>query len=288
VAHDGRDFVFHVHIPASVDVHAPAPVVLFFHGGGGSADGQELVVQLIPFADAHGFVLVRGEGFATPGGNGEVWNAGSCCAAAADNALAIDHVGAVRAFLDLLATQTCVDAKRVFATGHSNGGMFSYRLGCELADRIAAIAPNAAMLMDRDLDATPVKTLFACTPSRPVPVLHLHGLADLCAPFAGGSSNGLDPATRPPVQYGIDVFRAANACAAEPMTTFTTGMASCSTWGGCSAGADVTLCTIGGAGHIWAGAPYRPATRTQCGGEASSDLDANQAIWDFFVAHPMP
>ena len=86
----------------------------------------------------------------------------------------------------------------------------------------------------------------------------------------------------------IDVFRAANGCDAEPTTTFTNGMASCSTWGGCREGADVTLCTIGGAGHIWAGAPYRPTTQQQCGGEASSDLDANQTIWDFFVAHPRP
>jgi polyhydroxybutyrate depolymerase len=290
VTHDGVDHVFHIHVPAGLDLHAPAPVVLFFHGGGGTADGQELIVQLVPFADAHGFVLVRGEGYETVGGvNGEVWNAGSCCGIAADNARAIDHVGAVRAFLDVLEAKVCVDPKRVFATGHSNGGMLAYRLGCELADRVAAIAPNAAFLMNRDLDATPQPvTLFDCAPARPVPVLHLHGLADLCAPFGGGSSNGLDPATRPTVQSGIDVFRARNGCADTPTTTYSQGMASCSTWGGCAEGADITLCTIGGAGHTWAGAPYRPATQMMCGGTGTMDLDANSMIWDFFVAHPMP
>src|SRR5262245_16557769 len=90
VSRGGRDFTFRVHVPVGLDVHAPAPVVLFFHGGGGDANGQELIVQLLPFADAKQFILVRGEGFVAPSGNGEIWNAGSCCGAAADTALAID------------------------------------------------------------------------------------------------------------------------------------------------------------------------------------------------------
>ena len=43
--------------------------------------------------------------------------------------------------LDDLAKVANVDAKRVFATGISNGGIMCYRLASELSDRIAAIAP---------------------------------------------------------------------------------------------------------------------------------------------------
>lgn len=44
---------------------------------------------------------------------------------------------------DLIANHR-IDAKRVYATGHSNGGMMSYRLACERPDRIAVTAPNSS------------------------------------------------------------------------------------------------------------------------------------------------
>ena len=55
----------------------------------------------------------------------------------------VDDVGFTRALLDDLAKVANVDAKRVFATGISNGGIMCYRLAAELSDRIAAIAPVA-------------------------------------------------------------------------------------------------------------------------------------------------
>ena len=39
-----------------------------------------------------------------------------------------------------------VDPARIAATGLSNGGFMAYRIGCDLADRVAAIAPVAAVL----------------------------------------------------------------------------------------------------------------------------------------------
>ncbi|MCY1047496.1 hypothetical protein OV208_39725 [Corallococcus sp. bb12-1] len=286
ITHEGRAHTFHVHVPAGVRASTRVPVVFSFHGGFGTADGAEQTAGLVPFSDANGFVLVRPEG--SPATSGQVWNAGSCCGAAAETDQAVDHVGAVRVFLDTLQTQLCVDKKRVFATGHSNGGMFSYRLACELSDRIAAIASNAAYLMNRDLSVLPARTLFTCAPSRPVPVLHMHGLADGCAPINGGVS-GLDPAIRPTARYGVDLFRVNNGCGATPTTTYSQGTASCSTWSGCSAGADVTYCTEGGAGHVWPGSTrYPAATRTQCGGDVTSDLQANTMLWNFFTTHPMP
>lgn len=45
--------------------------------------------------------------------------------------------------LDALGREPCVDARRVYATGLSNGGVMAHRPGCELSDRIAAIAPVA-------------------------------------------------------------------------------------------------------------------------------------------------
>ena len=52
----------------------------------------------------------------------------------------------VAALLDELEASLCVDLDRVFATGISNGGMFVHRLGCDLPDRFAAIAPVAGTI----------------------------------------------------------------------------------------------------------------------------------------------
>jgi polyhydroxybutyrate depolymerase len=284
---DGIEHVFHVHVPAGLS--GPAPVVLFFHGGGGDADGQEQSVGLLPFSDEHGFVLVRGEGWLVPSGFGRVWNAGACCGAGDDTGSGVDHVAAVDAFLGRLEAELCVDPRRVYATGHSNGGMFAFRLACELSGRIAAVAPNAAFLMNRDLDVEPAVELFACAPPRPVPTLQLHGMADTCAPFAGGSSSGLESATRPPVSYGLETLRAANGCEdTRSSITFENGAARCESW--CAGTAkEVTLCTVEGAGHVWPGSSvYPPTTQQLCSGTTTEDLDANQTIWSFFQAHPMP
>src|SRR5690349_18796236 len=67
------------------------------------------------------------------------WNAGDCCGTA--SASGVDDVGLVGAILDRLETEMCVDTARIYSTGFSNGGFLSHRLGCELSDRIAAIAP---------------------------------------------------------------------------------------------------------------------------------------------------
>jgi polyhydroxybutyrate depolymerase len=73
----------------------------------------------------------------------------------------------VRALLDQLEAERCVDRRRVFATGMSNGGFFANLLGCALADRLAGIAPvSGAMALGR------------CEPARPIPVLFIYGSGD--------------------------------------------------------------------------------------------------------------
>ena len=58
--------------------------------------------------------------------------------------------------LDDSATCPTVDAKRVYATGISNGGMMCYRLASEMSDRIAAIAPVAGTIaIDTTIPSVP-------------------------------------------------------------------------------------------------------------------------------------
>ena len=64
-----------------------------------------------------------------------------------------------------------VDDKRIFVTGHSNGGAFTYLLWAKRGDQIAAVAPCAATAL----------TLFK--ELKPKPVLHLAGENDPLVKF---------------------------------------------------------------------------------------------------------
>ncbi|MFA5938220.1 MAG: PHB depolymerase family esterase [Sinimarinibacterium sp.] len=275
----GDDHSYLLFVPTAQIGRSDLPLVVSLHGGGGNAREHDLFTRMRIKAATAGFVLL------TPNGYRGTWNAGSCCAPA--QTADIDHSAVIRAMLDDAERLVSVDDTRVFALGHSNGGMMAYRLACELSDRIAAIAANSAVMMDRDLDTTPPTQVFSCQPTRPVPILHLHGLADTCVPFAGGPSTGPAGGERPPVSDSIDFWVANNRCTLPPLLpTHVNGDARCETYTGCQDRAVVELCTVDGAGHVWPGTGANPSGET-CGGSGTTDLDANDVIWAFFVDHPL-
>ena len=160
---------FYAYVPAGDSL----PLVLAFHGGGSTPLDMARFCRLAEVAERHRFAVVF------PSGSGPwpdylTWNAGLCCGHAARRKT--DDVGFVGRLLDHLLDRFSLDASRVYATGMSNGGMFSYRLAAEMPDRIAAIAPVAGCLA---IDPSPRL-------SRVVPVLHLHGTADHFVPYQGG------------------------------------------------------------------------------------------------------
>jgi polyhydroxybutyrate depolymerase len=162
----------------------------------------------------------------------------------------------------------CVDQKRIYATGMSNGGFMSHRLGCERANRFAAIAPVAGVL------GIPPGS---CTPSRPMPIIHFHGTADTLEPYDGGGTSGF-----PSVAQTISGWSTRNGCSAAPTQTFSNGAAHCESTLDCTSGVEVVLCTIDGMGHCWPGQSFCPF------GNASTEISANQAMWEFFQRFALP
>ena len=133
-----RDRTFRVHAPPAYDPTAPHPVVFVFHGYTETASQIEDITQMTPEAAHRGYLVSYAQGV----GNG--WNEGACCGSAASTN--VDDNGFVLAMLQTLESDYCIDAKRVFSSGFSNGGMLSHRLACELSDRIAAIGPVAGTM----------------------------------------------------------------------------------------------------------------------------------------------
>jgi polyhydroxybutyrate depolymerase len=258
IDHAGTPRRYKLHVPAGY-AGTPTPLVFDLHGYSESAGQQRALTSMTAKADAEGFVVVHPEGLGFLQG----WNAGTCCNGEDDD------VDLVRTLIDALSDELCIDPKRVYSTGLSNGGAMSHRLACELSDRIAAIAPVAG---------TPVMTMDNCQPTRPVSVLHFHGTADAIVPYNGNALFGV-----PSVDATIERWTQIDGCTGSPATTFDQGDVTCTTRSGCDAGSAVTLCRVDGGGHTWPGGQPRPLY-----GHTTDDIDATDAIWSFFVAHPMP
>lgn len=295
-----RSFV--VHVPDALAGKTALPAVLVFHGGGGDGPGIRAQSGMDAVADRNGFVAVYPQGTSSMlREKMRTWNAGRCCGLAGRKQ--VDDVAFVSKIIDLLIAKHGVDPRRVYATGHSNGAQFSYRLACELSDRIAAIAPNAGQ-----------RALDECKPKRPVPVLHIHGTADPCAKYEGGGECGgcfskvlgmdMGKGDRWPCRAVRTVVRdhaLMNGCNDVTDISLKMGAMTCEAFAGCPTDAPVKLCSIEGAGHVWPG--KNEGAMPACAGNPDSrfcaryretvgpryeDVDAGELMWAFFKDLRLP
>ncbi|MBI3778439.1 MAG: hypothetical protein HY274_05955 [Gammaproteobacteria bacterium] len=176
---DGLKRRYIVHVPPAYDGKTPAPVVIMFHGGGGKARGAMSETGWSAKADKEYFLAVYPEGVprdpsrhASFVANPQSWNDGSSRAILAAAQKNIDDVGFIQAMLDDLSARLRVDSRRIYATGFSNGASMTFRVGRELATRLAAIAPVAGSdWLEQPAPARPVPTAVrsASATNRSVP-----------------------------------------------------------------------------------------------------------------------
>jgi polyhydroxybutyrate depolymerase len=159
---------YRLHMPPTVQRGKPAPLVLNFHALGSSGEIQEHYSGLRPLSDAEGFILVSPDGTGSPAG----WNA------LLNEQSSVDDVAFVDDLMDHLQQNYCIDVRRIYATGFSNGGMLAARAGCRLGTRIAAVAPVAGVYAPGD----------PCVGV--APILAIHGQRDDVVPFSGGTAVG--------------------------------------------------------------------------------------------------
>jgi poly(3-hydroxybutyrate) depolymerase len=206
----GATRVFVVRLPAAYDARKPAPVVFALHPGGMNPQYMQgrvpvhlawpEVIAIFPAA----LPRAGGAGGFQPSWQGRPGDM-------EDRDLVFFD-----AMIDWLRANHCVDLKKVFVMGYSNGAGLAGVLACERGDKIAGIAIASGRL--------------SCAPAGSRPVILSHGLSD------------------PTIRYeaGIEASRAwaaANQCAAPPKI----GAPGCFAASPCS-GAPLTFCTFDG-GH---------------------------------------
>jgi len=261
ISSGGLDRTFKIHIPPSYETGTPMPLVLVFHGRGSNAFDAEHYLEFNPLADQQGFIVAYPQAAGSP----TTWED----LPEGKSESEVDDVQFVDDLLVHLDSQLSIDPQRIYAVGFSNGGGMANRLGCALSDKIAAIAPVAGAYLYWDV----------CLPSRPIPVLSFHGLMDDIVPFEGTNQESFTNLPEIPVWAAAWAER--NGCTSEPETKSSGGVITKDQWGDCDAGADVILYSLAIDRHNW------PMTSFG-GGGFEPTITANDLIWEFFTAHPLP
>lgn len=246
---DGDKRTYLLHVPSGYDKDKPTPLVLSFHGFMSNPETQNAASEFVALSDRVGFVL------ATPDG-GIGWRFVQS-AREANTAFA-------RQIVASLSADLCVDPKRVYAAGKSQGGFMASWLGCKAPDLFAAVAAVSGMYEPPD----------GCAP---IPLIEFHGSADSTVPYGGGHILVLG--NFPGAVAVMDEWARVNGCGA-PQLEQVTPHVSRATYRDCKA---ATVQYRTDAGHTWPGSPVKEGDKT-----TPADLPASRLIWEFFEANPKP
>jgi polyhydroxybutyrate depolymerase len=210
-----------------------APLVLALHFASGSGTEMEQVTRLTPEARRAGFVVAYPS--ATSGG---VW-AGA------------GEIGAVTRTLAAIRRTACIDPRRIYLTGISNGGGMAMQLACDGAERFAGVV----------LFAPAVSGVGDCTPSRPISMLEIHGTADELVLYA-------------PMPGFVALWARLDGCTSGSRSLRLAAKATLQRWRGCRGGASVEHLRLAGGRHI----ELLPDLRR-------AGIDPARTLWRFLAPH---
>lgn len=191
------------------------PLLLSMHGMSQDAAYQQGQAKWELVADTAKFVVVY------PNGISNSWDISGT-----------RDIDFVLTIIDTMASRYAIDRNRVYLSGFSMGGMFTYHAINRIADKIAAFGPVSGYPLNGS----------NYTSSRPVPIIHVHGDAD-------------DVVTYTNLPNYLKGWVSRNNCPATAVVTkpypshLPNSSATKSYWGPGDAGVEVVLMTIGGKGH---------------------------------------
>ncbi|HEY7138172.1 MAG TPA: hypothetical protein VIB48_24160 [Acidimicrobiia bacterium] len=250
---DGQSRAFWVAVPPNYTGKAPVPVVFNFHGAGSNGYVEDRYTQMSVKAAPLGWIVMSPDAYV----NGALTYWSLPPPANPDT-----HF--VTAMLQWLRSHLCTDSRRMFATGLSDGAMFTQALACFMPGTFAAIAPVGA------INATPV--CRAGTPG--TPLITFHGTADPIFPYQGND-------TLPSVPATVAAWATLDGCGTPATTTVVASDVTHTVYPACGNGTGVELYTILDGGHNWPDGQFY----TVPFGRMTTSIDATDIMLRFFAAH---
>jgi polyhydroxybutyrate depolymerase len=230
-----RTFVLFV--PAGQS-QTPLPLVLAFHGTGGSGAAFRRETGLDRLAARDGFLVAYPDA--------AVGNWAEDCGCSRADRLDVNDTGLVRVLIDSVSDRYPVDRARVYAVGFSQGGLFVHRLACQMSDRVAAVAsissPISAPLAER------------CGARDPVAVLVMMGTLDDAYLYEG---QGWESRATLGARSTVELWRTIDGCEGPAKATNVPNRVADGTtvleerWSPCNGGSEVVLYTVDGGRHAW-------------------------------------
>jgi polyhydroxybutyrate depolymerase len=277
---DGVDRWYLLTTPPAHPGAGPLPLVVDVHGLGEGASLEADTTQFSPKAQASGFIAAFPEGTGSPVG----WDIDPATTAHPNHDLDF-----MNAMLDALETTYCVDESRIYSTGLSDGALFTSLLACTMANRFAAFAPVAGVVVDKP-----------CTPGRRVSIVAFHGTADPILYFNGGVgtavlNNALSGETvpttpLPPARLNgkgypanVKTWAAKDGCDTRSTDKKVSPHVILRTYR-CPPGTAVEFYIVLGGGHAWPGSKLSAAL-AKITGPSTFEVDATDIIWRFFQQH---
>lgn len=258
--YDGRLREYAIYEPANLSNTKALPLILVLHHNGATGPGVIDYMGYKPIADTAGFISIYPTALEDQFASPHAWNAGL-------NPLnQIDDVGFLSALIDTIMSNYWIDSNRVYATGHSMGGYMSHRLGCELSNRIAAIAPSAGTMASWIMPN--------CNPPRAVPVLHKHGTNDNTVKW-----DGSEPPFSTSVDTTVKFWVEHNNCIGAPEITQLPDLVNDGYYyekvhyNNCEGESEVILYKAIGAPHGWHAEGH--------------DISPPLEVWKFFMRHTL-
>jgi len=233
-----REYI--IHIPENYTRKTPLPILLSFHGLSSNMEYNYNYTKFHELAESENFIVVH------PNGISKRWSTSNL------NNADIDFIITL---LNQLEGIYNIDPNRIYSTGMSMGGFFSFNLACKLSDRIAAIGSVTGSMYQRAINS--------CTPSRPMPILQIHGTEDDIVPYSG-IADVLDYWTNynntdtNPIKYNIPDINPNDGNTVERFD-YLNG----------DKDVEVIHYKITGGGHKWPG--Y----------QGNMDINASKEVWDF-------
>jgi len=276
---DNRERQYLIHLPPSYETLQKLPVIFALHGGGGTYKNTIKFYGFNGLADQNGFIIIY------PNAVNKAWHMPGITSREKALDTTVDDVHFISVLIDMLIANYKADSTRIFCSGISRGGMFSFYLADKLCSRIAGIAPVCGGISQ----TVAVDYYF----SRQMPVLMINGTLDPLVKYDGGfgmlnrRNEGNEDADMIPAESLVAKIVTLNHCNDKPVTTQLPDM---DTRDECTAVESIYSCDkaivdfikIINGGHTWPGGPqYLPKFLI---GRVCRDFDASEKIMQFFLA----